>query len=174
MGQNWYALIVKHQHEKVVARELQSIGIEALLPVYKTRRDWSDRTKEIELPLISGYVFARIGEESRVQALRIPSVLRLVGFGGKPAPIDTREIAALRAAMNSKLPLKPWPYLREGDRVRVERGPLKDTEGVVLREKDSMRLVICVELLQRSVAVEVSPELIVPVKERTFNTQCAA
>ncbi len=171
---NWYALCVKHQHERVVAKGLANSGIETLAPMYKTRREWSDRTKEIELPLFAGYVFARFAEEARVQALRVPSVVRIVGFGGKPAlPIDSQQVADIRALVESKLPLKPWPYLQAGDRVCVMRGPLKNIEGVLLREKDSMRLVIGVELLQRSVTVELSPDMIVPVKERNLKTQCA-
>jgi transcription termination/antitermination protein NusG len=164
VGGEWYALSVKHQHEKSVRDFLQTLEVEALLPFYRSSRQWSDRTKELDLPLFPGYVFARFPYESRLPILRIPSVTSIVGFGGTPAPVAPEEIAALRLALDSKLPLRPWPLLKTGDRVRIERGPLKGVEGILLKEKDCCRLVIGVELLQRSVAVEVSPDLILPLR----------
>jgi len=161
---DWFALAVKHQHEKAVAEALGILGVEALLPLYRSARDWSDRAKLVDLPLFPGYVFAQIDPDSRLHVLRIPSVNRIVGFGGKPAVVDAAEIRTIRAALASKLPLSPWPHLKAGDRIRVERGPLKGVEGLLLREKDHLRLVIGIELLQRSVAVEISPDLIVPLR----------
>jgi transcription antitermination factor NusG len=160
----WFALAVKHQHEKAVGEALGVLGAESLLPLYRSSRVWSDRTKSVDLPLFPGYIFAQIEPDLRLHVLRIPSVTRIVGFGGKPAAVDPIEIAQIRAALASRLPLRPWPYLKAGDRVRVERGPLKGVEGTLLREKDYARLVIGVDLLQRSVAVEISPEAIVPLR----------
>ena len=164
--QKWYALTVKHQHESAVVSGLKATGFDAMLPQYKSVRNWSDRTKELEVPLFPGYVFAHFSPDERVRLLRIPAVRNIVGFGGRPAPLDPREIADIRTAVESKLPLRPWPFLKPGDRVRIERGPLKDLEGTLVHEKDCMRLVISVEILQRSVAVEVSAEMIVPLRAR--------
>jgi transcription antitermination factor NusG len=167
---DWYALVIKHQHERAVVSGLEAFGFEALLPLYKTLRQWSDRTKALEAPLFAGYVFARFPYDDRVRILRIPAVRNIVGFGGAPAPIAARDVAAIRAAVESKLPLSPWPFLKEGDRVRVERGPLKGVEGTLLQQRDCLRFVIGFEMLQRSVAVEVSPEMIVPLRDRAFSS----
>jgi transcription antitermination factor NusG len=166
-GRHWYALTVKHQHERTVASGLETSGFEALLPLYKTLRTWSDRTKELQAPLFGGYVFANFSQDDRVRVLRIPAVRNIVGFGGAPARLAPAELADVRAVAESKLPIRPWPYLKEGDRVRVERGPLRGVEGTLLQEKDCLRLVISVEILQRSVAVEVSPDMIVPLRSAT-------
>ena len=166
---NWYALVIKHQHEKAVVSGLEASGFEALLPLYKTLRRWSDRTKELEAPLFAGYVFAHFPVEDRVRVLRIPAVRHIVNFGGAPAPITPDDLANIRAVVESKLPLSPWPFLKQGDRIRVERGPLKGVEGTLLQQRDCLRLVIGFEMLQRSVAVEVSPEMIVPLRERVLS-----
>jgi transcription antitermination factor NusG len=165
---NWYALVIKHQHERAVVNGLEASGFEALLPLYKTLRRWSDRTKELEAPLFAGYVFAHFPVEERVRVLRIPAVRHIVNFGGAPEPLAPADLANIRAVVESKLPLSPWPFLKKGDRIRVERGPLKGVEGTLLLQKDYLRLVIGFEMLQRSVAVEVSAEMIVPLRERAF------
>jgi transcription antitermination factor NusG len=165
-AQFWYALAVKHQHENVVTSGLRDGGFEALLPVYKSVRKWSDRTKQIEAPVFPGYVFAHFPYDDRVRVLRIPAVRSIVSFNGKPAVLAPGELADIRAAVESKLPLRPWPFLKQGDRVLIERGPLKGLEATLIQEKDCLRLVISVEILQRAVAVEISPEMIVPLRSR--------
>ncbi len=160
----WFALTVKHQHERSVAGALASHGVDTFVPLYCARRRWSDRVKELDAPLFPGYVFGRFGDGDRVRVLRTPGVGRIVGFGGSPAPIQAGELAAIRAALAAKLPIGPWPYPKPGDRVRIESGPLRGVEGTLLREKDALRLVLNVELLQRSVAVEVPAEAISPLR----------
>jgi transcription antitermination factor NusG len=162
----WYALAVKHQHENLVSGGLRETGFQTLLPVYKSSRKWSDRTKHIEAPVFPGYVFASFPYDARVGILRIPSVRSIVSFSGKPATLTPEELAGLRAAVESKLPLRPWPFLKPGDLVRIDRGPLKGLEGPLVQEKDCFRFVISIGILQRSVAVEVSPEMIVPLRTR--------
>jgi transcription antitermination factor NusG len=164
--QPWYALAVKHQHENAVTKGLRETGFDALLPLYKSLRKWSDRTKQIEVPVFPGYVFANFPLDDRVRVLRIPAVRSIVSFNGKPATLTPAELAGLRAAVDSKLPLRPWPFLKPGDLVRIDRGPLKGLEGTLVQEKDCLRFVISVEMLQRSVAVEVSPDMIVPLRTR--------
>lgn len=162
---DWFALTVKHQHERGVEAALKAWRLDAFLPTYRLRRRWSDRLKELEAPLFPGYVFGRFGPAERVRVLRIPGVARVVGFGGMPAPVAEKEIDAIRLALASKLPIGPWPYPKTGDRVRVEAGPLRGVEGVLLGNKDKLRLVLSVQLLQRSVAVEVAADEIAPVRQ---------
>jgi transcription antitermination factor NusG len=158
----WFALAVKHQHERRTQDALALKSVPTLLPVYKTRIRWSDRVKETEVPLFAGYVFCRFTRAQRTSILTTPGVRSIVGFGGVPAPVETAEIEAIQAMLGSNLPLSPWPYLRPGDRVRVERGPLRGLEGTLLREKDAFRLVIGIELLHRSIAAELDAEMISP------------
>lgn len=158
----WYALVVKHQHERSVQAALASKRLSALVPTYKIRNRWSDRMKEIELPLFAGYVFCRFDARERVPVLTTPGVRSIVGFGGIPAAIETSEIDAIQAMVQSNLPIGPWPYLKPGDRVRVERGPLRGLEGTLIREKDRFRLVVGIQLLQRSIAAELEPAMITP------------
>jgi len=163
----WYALTVRHQHEAAARSALEFKGFEALAPTYRARRRWSDRVKEIELPLFAGYVFCRFAFNERIEVIDVPGVAKVVEFGGRPAEITEREIAAIRTVMDSKLPVRPWPYLKPGDRVRVERGPLRGLEGTLLREeKDCLQLVIGIEMLQRSLAVEMEAEMVTPAHAR--------
>jgi transcription antitermination factor NusG len=158
----WYALTVKHQHERTVQSALQSKRMTTLVPLYRSRQQWSDRSKEIDVPLFAGYIFCRFPYDERVRVLTTPGVRRIVGFGDSPTPVDDAEITAIETMMQSNTPIRPWPHLKPGDRVRVERGPLRGLIGTLIREKDVFRLVIGVELLQRSIAAEVSPDMIAP------------
>jgi len=158
----WHALSVKHQHERAIEAALIQKGFEAYSPVVRSRRQWSDRTKEIELPLFAGYVFCRFEYEAKARVIATPAVSRAVEFGGMPAVVPDSEIAAVRAVVDSKQLMRPWPHLKPGDRVRVEKGPLRGVEGVLLREKDAVELIVSVELLQRSVAVQVDALSVVP------------
>lgn len=163
----WYALTVKHQHEVAARSALEFNGFEALAPTYRARRRWSDRVKEIDLPVFAGYGFCRFAFAERIKVLDVPGVAKVVQFGGAPAEISDAEIAAIRTVMASKLPVRRWPYLKPGDRVLVERGPLRGVEGTLLREeRDSLQLVIGIEMLQRSLAVEVEAEMVTPVPAR--------
>jgi transcription antitermination factor NusG len=163
----WYALTVKHQHEASARSALEFKGFEALAPTYRARRRWSDRVKEIDLPLFAGYVFCRFPFTERIQVTDAPGVAKVVEFGGAPAEISEAEIAAIRIAMASKLPLRPWPYLKPGDRVLVEHGPLRGVEGTLLREESNcLQLVIGIEMLQRSLAVQMEADMVTPVQAR--------
>lgn len=154
-GRRWFALITMPRHEKVVAKGLRSSGVEAFLPLYRSRRRWSDRVKEVELPLFAGYVFARFEPAGRVGILRTPGVRAIVSFGKFPTPVPDHEIVALQNMVASGLPLEPWPFLRVGERVRLEGGPLDGLEGILVRVDRVWRVVVSVNLLQRSVAAEV-------------------
>jgi transcription antitermination factor NusG len=160
----WYALTVRYQHERQIERALQSKGLERLVPLYRSRRSWSDRVKDVDLPLFAGYILCQFALAERVRVLDTPGVAKIVGFGGMPAALEDREITGIQRLLALNVPLAPWPYLKPGDRVRVERGPMAGLEGTMLRTKDALRLVIGLELLQRSVAVELDREAIVPQK----------
>ena len=152
---SWFALTVQHKHEKVVAWNLDQAGVESFVPLCRTRRMWSDRVKELELPLFPTYVFSRFTWQERVSVLRIPGVRGIVGFGRDGTPIPEVEINTLKQMVASGVPIHPWPYLKVGDWVLIVRGPLQGLEGILVRHKGAWRVVVSVHLLQRSVAAEV-------------------
>ncbi|HKW65118.1 MAG TPA: UpxY family transcription antiterminator [Candidatus Acidoferrum sp.] len=162
----WYALWVKSRHENVVASHLRARGFESLLPLYKCRRRWSDRFKEMELPLFPGYVFCQFDPQNRLPILTVPGVVHVVGVGGTPLPVDETEMAAILAAVESGLPSRPWAFLHIGNKVRIECGPLSGVEGILVGFRGHHRLVLSVTLLQRSVAVQVDDAWITPLPER--------
>ena len=149
----WYGLRVRSKHEQIAATVLRSKGYEPFLPAYKVRRRWTDRIKEMEAPLFPGYVFCRLDCSNRLPVLSATGVVGIVGIGKTPAPIEEHEIEALRAVIESGLPSQPWPFIHQGDRVRVEHGPLRGVEGIVTSVENQQRLVVSVSLLQRSIAV---------------------
>jgi len=136
------------------------------LPLYTARRRWSDRIKQLQLPLFDGYVFCKLNLLYRMPALTIPGVIQFVGIGKTPVPIEEEEITALQSVMKSGLPSMPWPFLQVGQRVLVQHGPLRDLEGIQLQTKGSHRLILSVSLLQRSVAVELDRDCITPILPR--------
>jgi transcription antitermination factor NusG len=162
-GKLWYALHVRTRFEKVVARNLQGKGYEEFLPLYRRTSQWSDRKKEIELPLFPGYVFCRFNPLHRMPILTIPGVNAIVGVGKTLMPVEERELNDIRAVLNSDSMCEPWPFLEVGQRVSVTRGPLEGTQGIVTVLKNKCRLVISVNLLQRSVAVEIDRDCLDPV-----------
>ena len=162
----WFAVRVKSNREKVVAAALEQRGYEQFLPLYQTRRQWSDRLKDLELPLFSGYVFCRLDPQFRLPVLTIPGVFMFVGMGRIPVPVDDAEIAALQVVARSGAPSAPWPFLRAGQRVRIARGAFRDVEGFLVEVKNRYRLVLSVSLLQRSVAVEVDRDSVIPICSR--------
>ena len=163
---SWYALRTKSRYENTVASHLFARGYESFLPLYKCRRRWSDRSKEIELPLFPGYVFCQFNSLDRFPILSIPGVVHVVGVGRTPVSIDESEIAAIQAAVKSGLHRQPCPFLEIGDRVRIEHGPLCGIEGILLGFRGNQRLVLSVTLLQRSVAVQVDEAWVQPTLQR--------
>jgi transcription antitermination factor NusG len=133
-------------------------GYEVLLPCYQRIRRWADRTKRVERALFEGYVFCRSTASVLARIISTPCVIRIVGDGRQPSPMPEEEIEAIQRIMTMRLVAEPWPYLQAGQRVRIEAGPLKGTEGIILSVKDHERFVVSVSLLQRSVAVELHPD----------------
>ena len=157
---HWNALYCRHQHEKTIARQLEWMGFEIFLPLYRQVRMWSDRRKELALPLFPCYVFFAGNLARRLDILNAPEVHSVVATGGKAAIIPAEELDAVRRIVASALPFEPHPFLQRGDRVIVRSGPLKGIEGIVACKKDSLKIVLSVDILGRSVAVEVDEALL--------------
>jgi len=154
---NWYALATKPQAERAVERGLAEKSYETYFPVLTAERRWSDRVKRVEMPLIPGYVFCRFDGAFRLPILTTPGVREIVGFGRQAAPVDEAELEALRLVAESGWPIERCEFLRGGDQVEVTAGPLQGLRGLLLEVKDRQdqcRVVVSVQLLQRSVAVE--------------------
>jgi len=151
----WHALHTKHQHEKSIANILSDRGFEVFCPTYPELHRWKDRRKEVTLPLFPGYLFFANGLDRKLDLLSAPGVCAIVSFGNTPALVPELEIAAIRCAMRSSCTMEPHPFLKEGDKVRMKCGPLAGVEGILQKRKEGYRLVLSVELLGRSVAVEV-------------------
>jgi len=161
--QRWYAIRTRSRHEKLVRDRLAAEGIEHLLPTVMRLSQWKDRKKEIEVPLFSGYCFARFCWPDRLAVQTVSGVVGLVGGGQRPEPIPDEEIDALRTLMASTLKYDAHPYLREGMVVEVRRGPLKGVRGILLRKAKRHRLVISIHLIQQAAAVEIDAADVVTV-----------
>jgi len=159
----WYAAYTRAQHEKRVAQQLAERAVEHYLPVYETVHRWKDRRKRVQLPLFPGYVFIRIPLRNQLDVLRIPSVVRLVGFNGAPAPLPEEDIERLRRAMAEGVLAQPHPYLKVGRRVRITAGPFAGCEGILKRCRGGLRLVLAIELIHRAVLVDVDVSTVAPI-----------
>jgi transcription termination/antitermination protein NusG len=152
---HWYVAYTCAQHEKRVAEQLAERDVEHFLPLYATLHRWKDRRVWLDLPLFPGYVFVRLALQDRLRVLQVPSVVRLVGFGGWPTGLPDEQVEALRAGLSGSLRAEPHPFLTVGRRVRVRRGPLQGAEGILVRKKNIFRMVLSLELIMRSVSIEV-------------------
>jgi transcription antitermination factor NusG len=152
---HWYAIYTSANHEKRVQEQLERRRVESFLPLYQSVRRWKDRRVRLQLPLFPGYVFARLALRDRLQVLQTPGVACLVSFDGKPATLPADEIETLRVSLAGGTRAEPHPYLTLGRRVRLESGPLAGLTGILVRRKSRARFVVSVDLIQRSVAVEI-------------------
>lgn len=159
----WYAAYTRSRHEKAVAEQLQGKGIETYLPLYRTVRYWKNGNHWVQLPLFPGYAFVRFSLADRLPVLKVPGVVCLVGFNGMPAALEDGEVEGLRQAMAAGIGAEPHPYLSEGRRVRITAGPLAGREGVLVRRQGMARVVLSIELIQRSVLVDVASEELEPI-----------
>jgi transcription antitermination factor NusG len=160
----WYALKVRPRLEKQVSVNLSSKGYELFLPLYKRKSHWSDRVKTLEVPLFPGYLFCQFDVTKRLPILQTPGVISVVGIGKCPEPIDVAEIDAIRTVISAGVPYQPHPYLMVGDSVRVEHGALAGLVGLITQVKNDFRLIISVNLLMRSVSVEIDRSWVDPVR----------
>jgi transcription antitermination factor NusG len=155
MNDSWYALHVRPRFESTVEVQLEGKGYEVFLPTYESRRRWSDRVKTVVQPLFPGYVFCRFDVGARLPILTTPGVNSIIGVGKTPVPVDPQEITAIRSVIDSGIASYPCDYIRDGESVRVETGPLEGLVGIVQRSKNSDRLIVSLTLLMRSVSVEI-------------------
>ena len=156
----WYGIRTRSKCERTVSTGLKTKGLNAYLPLYRSRRRWSDRVVDRQLPLFPGYVFCRFDATRRFPIITIPGVVSIVGFGNDPAVIPDQEIEAIETVLSSGLATEPCPFLREGQRVRVTHGSLKNVEGILVKKKADWRLIISVTMLQRSVSVELDGDCV--------------
>lgn len=150
----WFAVFTKSHHEKRVSQHFVDRGIENFLPLHSEVHHWTNRRKTVvELPLFPNYLFVRIARTDRTPVLRVPGVLSIVG-GSDPAELRESEIESLRAGLRKGI-IEPHAYLVAGDRVRIKTGPLCGMEGVLVRKKSSLRVVVTISEISRSMAAEV-------------------
>ncbi|HVB99461.1 MAG TPA: UpxY family transcription antiterminator [Candidatus Dormibacteraeota bacterium] len=159
---SWFAAHTRSRHEKTVSEQLRRRRIETFLPLYFTIRRWKNGDHAVELPLFPGYTFVRIAAENRIRVLQIPGVVRLVGFNGAPVPIEEQEVESLRRALSAGIAASPHPYLTVGRRARITAGPLAGREGILVRRKGTLRVVLSVDLIQQSILVDVAADSIEP------------
>jgi len=153
---HWYAVRTYSNHEKRVACELRARDVEHFFPLYASVRRWKDRRVMLDLPLFPGYMFVRLALRDRLRVLQIPSVMCLVAFGGRPAALPDEAMAILRLGLSERLRAEPHPFMTVGRRVHITRGPFAGLEGVLKRRKNDLRVIVTLELIQRSVALDVS------------------
>jgi transcriptional antiterminator NusG len=171
----WYAVSTKSRQEKVAASMLEGLAIGNFLPLIKERRQWSDRMQSIDVPLFPGYLFVQTAKasETQLRVLRVPGVVDFVRNRNGPVPVPVGEIASVRQALLQGIQCSPFPFLKAGDRVRVTSGALLGMEGAFVRSGSGGKLVISIELIQRSVAVNLSAscvELISDSRELAFSS----
>lgn len=151
----WFAIQVRTCREKNTSLFLEKMGYEHFLPVSKCIHRWSDRMKQIEEPLFPGYLFCRMSPNHRLPVLSAPGVIQIVSVGKVPIPVEEEEVEGIRRAVENGLTVTPSPYLQVGDVAQIVQGPLRGLTGIILRTNSQLKLVLSVNLLQRSVAVEV-------------------
>lgn len=164
--QPWWALYTRHQHEKSVADMLATKGFDVFLPLYDSMRRWKDRKKMLSLPLFPCYVFVKGSLERKLQVVSTPGVHMILYHGEHLAIIPEEEIQAIRVAVEGSFRVEPHPFLKCGDRVRVLRGSLAGVEGILTRKKNLYRLVLSVDMLAQSVAVEIDASDVEPVNRQ--------
>jgi transcriptional antiterminator NusG len=161
--ENWYTVYTKSHYEQKVYQGLTGKSISAFLPKIETMSRRKDRKQKIWLPLFPGYVFFRIPWELKIywEVLKTDGVVKALNIEGKPIPVPEEEINSVKIAVESLLPLFPHPFVREGDRVVIEGGPLQGAQGIFISREGKMgKFVVGVEILNRAVAVEIEPEFI--------------
>ncbi|MBZ5688619.1 MAG: UpxY family transcription antiterminator [Acidobacteriia bacterium] len=151
----WYAAYTSSRHEKTVAEHLRQREVECFLPLYETVRRWNNGRHRVQLPLFPSYVFVRMGLRDKLRVLQVPGLSQLVTFQGSPAVLPDSEIESLRNALTAGIPAQPYRYLTVGSHVEICNGPLQGMKGILLRHQGQFRVVLSVEMIMRSIVVEV-------------------
>jgi len=153
---DWYAVYTRSRHEKVAAEELWRRGLEVFLPFRTVQSKWKDRIKEVQFPLFPGYLFVNADiYKKRLDIIKVPAVVRIIGFNDEPKPIPAEQIQAVKTLVFSELPYDPFPEIVVGDRVRIIRGPLRGLEGTLVQKKNRYRFVLSVDLIRQAVCCEI-------------------
>jgi len=168
---HWYATYTRSRHEKRIAEQLEQRSVECFLPVYETTRQWKNGRFKVQFPLFPGYVFVHIPLKERLRVLEVPGVVRLVGFHGTPTPLPQSDIEIMRDALRKGVEAEPHPYLKVGAKVRIRSGPLAGLQGILLRRKGKPRVVVSVDLIMRSIAIDIEATEIEPVREARVRTK---
>jgi transcription antitermination factor NusG len=150
----WYAVRTRSRFELTTSLALRDKGFTEFLPTYRSKRQWSDRVKELDLPLFPGYVFCRFSASDPWRVLNSPGVVHIVSAGNRPIPVEDREIESVRTVCGADVKASPSPAIEPGQRLVIVRGPLKGAEGILVRTKDECRLVVSISLLQRAISAE--------------------
>lgn len=159
---DWYVAMTQPRHEKAVANRLPAFGVECFLPIYEVVRRWKDRKKIVRLPLFPGYVFTRFVANEKLAVVSDPGVVGIISFGGEFASISDSQVSALRISIERRLRMEPYPYLPTGSRVRIRNGAFAGVEGTLIKSKNRYTLILSIDLIQRSVRVEVEAPDVVP------------
>lgn len=162
----WYAAYTSSRHEKTVAEHLRQRDVECFLPLYETVRRWNNGRHRVQLPLFPSYVFVRMGVRDKLRVMQVPGLAQLVTFQGAPATLPDTEIETLRSALAAGVLAEPHRYLNVGAKVEICRGPLQGCRGILLRHQGQFRVVLSVEMIMRSIVVEVEATDVVAVDRK--------
>lgn len=154
-ARRWFAVYTKSRHEKKVNWLLAEKSVETFLPLKETLVRWKDRNKKVFVPLFPGYIFVRIDPADRLDVLTTNGVVCILGSKGEPVPVPVSEIEATRKLLRSGLKFSPFPYDFEGKEVVIASGPLEGATGRVLHARGGCKLILSVNLIRRSVSVEI-------------------
>jgi transcription elongation factor/antiterminator RfaH len=162
----WFAIWTRSRQEKVAAAMLDTVGVQHFLPLRSELRQWSDRKRMVTVPLFSGYLFVRMNRQadSRLRVLKTPGIAGFVGNSTGPLPIPDQQIEDIRTVLTRRVECAVFSHLEEGERVRVMRGPLAGIEGILLRSNSNTRLLISIEVIHKSLAVNVSRTDVIPIE----------
>ena len=169
MDAQWYAGYTAARHEKRVAEHLVQRGVEHFLPLYQTIHRWNNGRHRVQLPLFPGYIFVRIALRERLRVLEVPGFVRLVGFNSLPCALPEADVNRMKEALSHGVLAEPYPYLTAGTRVEIRNGPLQGMSGILLRRQNKCRVVISVDLIMRSMIVEVEAEDVAPAGKSTLS-----
>ena len=162
----WYAAYTASRHEKTVAEHLRQRDVECFLPLYETVRRWNNGRHRVQLPLFPSYVFVRMAMRDKLRVLQVPGLAQIVSFQGSPAVLPDSEIETLRGALATGVLAQPYRYLNVGSKVEICQGPLQGMRGVLLRHQGQFRVVLSVEMIMRSIVVEVDAADVVALDRR--------
>lgn len=152
----WYAIYTRSRHEKKVAASLKDKRIEVFLPLRSVISRWKDRRKEVQLPLFSGYLFVRIEPDLRIPVLQTGGVVNFVANSEGPVPVEEEQIQAIQRVLESGVNYDPYPYVKEGMRVRIRKGPLRGVEGILIGKRKKHLLILSVDLIRQSASLEIN------------------